>query len=154
MSSRSLRGCIPKNTTNAQTASPAPAASVQQHQRRASFEKCPALFFSHQKWNTTLSHSLKSTKVNYPSFTQLPVGQGAPIYLGPDVSMSQLGDSRPQKELLTSLWLLWFQGASDSACRPWHRFTCWLLILPWWHNNPSAFSRASLTEKKSIILTP
>lgn len=68
------------------------------------FDKRWALYFSHQKWNITLSHSLKSTKGNYPSFTQVPLGQESPIYLGPDVSTSQSGDSRPQRGLFTSLW--------------------------------------------------
>lgn len=40
------------------------------------FDKCRALYFSHQKWNITLSHSLKSTKANYPSFTPSAHGAG------------------------------------------------------------------------------
>lgn len=92
------------------------------------FDKCWALYFSHQKWNITLSHSLKSTKANYPSFTQVPMGQESPIYLGPDVSMSQSGDSRPQRRLLTSLRVVRFQGASDSAGWSWCHFTAWLLM--------------------------
>lgn len=44
------------------------------------------------------------------------MGQESSIYLGPDVSMSQSGDSRPQRRLLlTSLQVLRFQCASDSA---------------------------------------
>lgn len=44
------------------------------------------------------------------------MGQASSIYLGPDVSMSQEGDSRPQRRLLlTSLQVLRFQYASDSA---------------------------------------
>lgn len=132
--------------SSAHSASPPYTQQIQKqtdpHQRQAfrnigagpPFDKCWALYFSHQKWNTTLNHSLKSTKANYPSFTQVPLGQESPIYLGPDVSMSQLGDSRPQRGLLTSLWVLWFQGASDSAGRSWCLFTGWLLTLPSWHH--------------------
>lgn len=98
------------------------------------FDKRWALYFSHQKWNTTLSHSLKSTKANYPSFTQVPIGPENPIYLGPDVSMSQSGDSRPQRGLLTSLWVLWFKCASDSAGWLWCLITAWLLTLLLWHH--------------------
>lgn len=47
------------------------------------------------------------------------MGQESPIYLGPDVSMSQSGDSRPQRRLLlASRRVLRFPGASDLAGRP------------------------------------
>lgn len=132
------------------------------HQRQAlgnisagpPFDKCWALYFSHQKWNTTLSHSLKSTKTNYPSFTQEPVGQESPIYLSPDVSMSQSGDSRPQRGLRTSLSDLWFQGASGSAGRSWCcLFAAWLLTFASWHHGLRRAhcnaTRFHLAEEKS-----
>lgn len=76
------------------------------------FDSCLVLYFSHQTQNTTLNHSLKSTKVNYPSFSWVPVRQESLVYLDPDVSMSQSGDSRPQRELLSSLWVQCFAGVS------------------------------------------
>lgn len=120
------------------------------------FDKRWALYFSHQKWNTTLSHSLKSTKANYPSFTQVPVGQQSPIYLAPDVSMSQSEDSRPQRGLLTSRWVLWFRDASESAGRSWCLLTGCRLMLTSWHHwlcKASAIQQGSIKwgEKKSII---
>ena len=70
-----------------------------------------------------MKHNMKpfikvNLKANYPSFTQVPVGQESPIYLGPDVSMSQSGEIADHRGgLLTSLRGLRFQGASASAGR-------------------------------------
>lgn len=83
----SLLCLAPAHTTNTNTNRPTPVAGL----KELPLISAELYIFLIRKWNTTLSHSLKSTKANYPSFAQVPMGQESPIYLDPDVSMSQSG---------------------------------------------------------------
>lgn len=85
--SSALLCLAPVHTTDTNTNRPTPVAGL----KELPLISAVLYIFLIRKWNTTLSHSLKSTKANYPSFAQVPVGQESPIYLDPDVSMSQAG---------------------------------------------------------------